>query len=487
MSEQTVAQRRAGSRGIAWFFVANFDFNAQNVHSSPSELFEELIEHRQQYQESSLKSIDIFSFSYSRNKSMTLPGTITFTGFIHSLPHSAILHSSLRAWFDNVPSFKIEWTRIDGPYRDNEIVKQFLAQSVFEKDAQQQQHISTPNIRVDHFGNSTSEPNKGGAGKHRKSPAPVDAVGAPVAHAARSEAGPYVSGGRGRGGRGRGGRHRGGAGMEVPAFDSAGGSAAGAGAAGGASANGAPPSPFGRGLPPRPPGGGCLPGMPSSSPGGSRGGGAGAERAAVAGDGGTAATAAAAGAGAAGARMGAAGGAAADAGPLLGGDSQISPPRGNRPHAIPRRGMASGSAAAATVGGRRLRRAADGDAEAAAALGAGAAGGPATDAPPAPARGGAGPPESPSSFPRLYFDSWLQDDDWPRHDHAPPPNLPHHYHHHHHHHHHYYHHRHEAGIRLPLFWLQRKHWAEREPAGDSSSTAQSPSLAATMGGQAGQG
>ena len=236
MSEQTVAQRRAGSRGIAWFFVANFDFNAQNVHSSPSKLFEELIEHRQQYQESSLKSIDIFSFSYSRNKSMTLPGTITFTGFIHSLPHSAILHSSLRAWFDNVPRFKIEWTRIDGPYRNNEIVKQFLKQSVFEKDAHLQQHISIPNIRVDHFGNSTSEPNKGGAGKHKKRSAADAAV------------------------------------------DSAGGAAAGAGAAGGASADGAPPSPGGSGvasasgqrLPPRPPGAG---GTPPSSPGGSRGSG----------------------------------------------------------------------------------------------------------------------------------------------------------------------------------------------------------------------
>ncbi len=42
-----------------------------------------------------------------------------------------------------------------------------MAQSVLEKDAQQQQHISTPNIRVDHIGNSASEPNRGGAGQHK--------------------------------------------------------------------------------------------------------------------------------------------------------------------------------------------------------------------------------------------------------------------------------------------------------------------------------
>ena len=109
-----------------------------------------------------------------------------------------------------------------GTFRESKFVKNFMAQSVLEKDAQQQQHISTPNIRVDHIGNNASQANRGGGGQNKRNIAPADAVAAPPAQAARSEDGPC----------GRGGRAE--ADGEVP-----GGAAAGAGPTGGISADGA--------------------------------------------------------------------------------------------------------------------------------------------------------------------------------------------------------------------------------------------------------
>ena len=138
-----------------------------------------------------------------------------------------------------MPGLSLTWTKIVGAFRGSEFFMNFMMQSVLEKDAQQQ-HISTPNIRIDHIGNSASQANRGGGGQNKR-------------NIARSEEGPCGERAEADG--------------EVP-----GGAAAGAGPTGGVSADGASPG------------------------GGGRGGGAGgAERATVAEDG---STAAAAGAGA---------------------------------------------------------------------------------------------------------------------------------------------------------------------------------------------
>ncbi len=125
-----------------------------------------------------------------------------------------------------MPGLSLTWTKIVGPFQLSEFVQIFMDESVLEKDAQQQQHISTPNIRVNHIGNSASQANRGGAGQHKRRSASADAV---AAHAARSEAGSCghsEAGPCGRSGRAEAGR-------EVP-----GGAAAGAEPNGGVSADG---------------------------------------------------------------------------------------------------------------------------------------------------------------------------------------------------------------------------------------------------------
>ena len=238
------AAKRAENRSAAWSFAGTLDmavFDAsQGIGCGSSgcivnstELFKKLFLDRQDYQQSSLNSVDIATFSSPRH---TLRGAnlLPVNGFIHA--RTAVLKTSLEAWLP-MPGLSLTWTKIVGPFRGSEFFMNFMAQSVLEKDAQQQQHISTPNIRVDHIGNSASQANRGGGGQNKR-------------NIARSEDGPC------------GGRAE--ADGEVP-----GDAAAGAGPTGGVSADGA-------------------------SPGGSggRGGGAGgAERATVAGDGSTAAAA----------------------------------------------------------------------------------------------------------------------------------------------------------------------------------------------------
>ena len=183
-----------------------------------TELFTKLFRGRQDYQRSSLNTVRIASFSSPRDMS-SWTNLLPVNGFIHA--GTAVRKTSLEAWLP-MPGLSLTWTKIVGAFRENEFVKTFMAQSVLEKDAQQQQHISTPNIRVDHIGDSASEPNRGGAGQHKRRSASADAVAAPPAQAARSEDGPC------------GGRAE--ADGEVP-----GGAAAGAGPTGGVSADGASP------------------------------------------------------------------------------------------------------------------------------------------------------------------------------------------------------------------------------------------------------
>jgi hypothetical protein len=225
--------------------------------------------------------VDTASFSSPRDISS---GTnlLPVNGFIHA--GTAVRKTSLEAWLP-MPGLSLTWTKIVGAFQKNEFVKTFMVQSVLEKDAQQQQHISTPNIRVDHIGDSASEPNRGGAGQHKRRSASADAVAAPPAQAARSEDGPCGRGGRAEadgevpGGAAAGAAPTGSVSADGASPGGSGGRGGGAGGAeratgdGGTAADGAPRSPPGRGLPTRPPGGACQPETPSSSPGGGRGGG----------------------------------------------------------------------------------------------------------------------------------------------------------------------------------------------------------------------
>jgi hypothetical protein len=273
------AAKRAENRSAAWSFAGTLDmavFDAsQGIGCGSSgcivnstELFKKLFLDRQDYQQSSLNSVDIASFSSPRH---TLRGAnlLPVNGFIHA--RTAVLKTSLEAWLP-MTGLCLTWTKIVGPFRGSEFFMNFMAQSVLEKDAQQPQHISTPNIRVDHIGNSASQANRGGGGQNKR-------------NIARSEDGPC--GGRAEadgevpGDAAAGAGPTGGVSADGASPGGSGGRGGGAGGAeratgdGGTAADGAPRSPPGRGLPTRPPGGACRPETPSSSPGGGRGGGRG--------------------------------------------------------------------------------------------------------------------------------------------------------------------------------------------------------------------
>jgi hypothetical protein len=96
-----------------------------------------------------------------------LSGTnlLPVNGFIHE--KTAVLKTSLEAWLQ-MPGLDLTWTKITGAFRDSDFVKPFMAQSDLEKDAQKPQHISIPNIHVDHHRNSASEPNR----VHQWTPSP---------------------------------------------------------------------------------------------------------------------------------------------------------------------------------------------------------------------------------------------------------------------------------------------------------------------------
>ena len=251
--------KRAEKQSAAWSFAGTLDmavFDAsQGCGSSggivnSTELFKKLFLDRQDYQQSSLNSVDIASFSSPRH---TLRGAnlLPVNGFIHA--GTAVLKTSLEAWL-LMPGLSLTWTKIVGAFRGSDFFMNFMGQSVLEKDAQQQQHISTPNIRVDHIGNSASQANRGGGGQNKR-------------NIARSEDGPC--GGRAEadgevpGGAAAGSGSTGGVSADRASPGGSGGRGGGVGGAeratgdGGTAADGAPRSPPGRGLPTRPPGGAC--------------------------------------------------------------------------------------------------------------------------------------------------------------------------------------------------------------------------------------
>ena len=117
------AAKRSENRSAAWSFAGTLDmavFDAsQGIGCGSSggivnstELFKKLFLDRQDYQQSSLNSVDIASFSSPRH---TLRGAnlLPVNGFIHA--RTAVLKTSLEAWLP-MPGLSLTWTKIVGAF-----------------------------------------------------------------------------------------------------------------------------------------------------------------------------------------------------------------------------------------------------------------------------------------------------------------------------------------------------------------------------------
>ena len=114
--------KRAAQLSVAWSFECTLELSIHDasqgmgsggiVHST--ELFSKVLKDRHDYQGSSLKTLDVVSFSSSRGTSrVTQQQILHVNGFVHST--TPVLHTSLQAWFA-IPGIDVAWTKIEGRF-----------------------------------------------------------------------------------------------------------------------------------------------------------------------------------------------------------------------------------------------------------------------------------------------------------------------------------------------------------------------------------